>query len=192
MMKELGATPVAITSSEIYEAMQRGQADCTVGSPAWLTSYTLKDVVKSILDLPLGTYHGALVYNMNMKTWMSLSGEERTAIIKAMPGLVSRIVHAYESESEDAINEAKSGNGVELAMPGADLLAKLKAHRQGEKARVIAKAEEDGVKNAEQMIDKFLGLITKWEGIVAETGGDQAKYEKALWDNIYSKLSADS
>lgn len=192
MMAKLGATPVSITSSEIYEAMQRGQADCTVGSPAWLTSYSLKDVVKSILDVPLGTYHGALVYNMNLKTWNSLSGEERTAIIKAMPGLVSRVVHAYVDEGNDAIEAAKSGNGVVLTKPGADLLAKLKEHRAGEKERVIAKATEDGVDDADELIGKFLNLIKKWEGIVAEIGDDPAAYEKALWDNIYSKLSADS
>lgn len=192
MMKDLGATPVSITSSEIYEAMQRGQADCTVGSPAWLTSYSLKDVVKAILDVPLGTYHGALVYNMNQKTWSALTTAERQAIIKAMPGLVSRIVQAYNDESKDAINAAMQGSGVVIVKPGADLMTKLNAFRKGEKARVIAKAEEDGVKNAEEMIDKFLALIEKWKGIVAETGDDTAKYEKALWDNVYSKISADS
>lgn len=192
MMKELGATPVSITSSEIYEAMQRGQADCTVGSPAWLTSYSLKDVVKAILDLPLGTYHGALVYNMNMKTWKSLSGDERKAIIKAMPGLISRIVFAYEQQSNEAIEAAKHGSGVQMVKPGADLVAKLEAHRKGEKARVVAKAEEAGVKDAAGMIDDLLALRKKWQGIVAETGNDPAKYEQALWDHVFSKLDPES
>lgn len=192
MMKELGATPVSITSSEIYEAMQRGQADCTVGSAAWLTSYSLKDVVTAILDVPLGTYHGALVYNMNMKTWRSLSSDERKAIIKAMPGLVSRIVHAYNDDSNAAIDAAKSGGGVEILAPGADLVARLDAHRKSEKARVVAKAEEAGVDDAEGMIDQLLALRDKWKGIVAETGDDPKKYEQALWDHVYSKLDPDA
>lgn len=193
MVKALGGTPVGITSSEIYEAMQRGQADCTVGSPAWLTSYTLKDVVKSILDLPVGTYHGALVFPVNANTWKSLTMDQKKIFVAAMPGLVARIVFAYEKESADAIHEAMSGGtDVELTKPGADLVAKLDEHRNGEYDRVLAKAKEDGLKNPEKMIGEFLSLIKKWEGIVAETGDDQAKYEKALWDNVFSKLDLKS
>jgi TRAP-type C4-dicarboxylate transport system substrate-binding protein len=76
-IEALGGAPVSLTSAEIYEGMQRGQIDCTVGSLAWLTSYNLIDVVTDIVDLPMGTYHGAMVFDMNVDTWEALSEEQR-------------------------------------------------------------------------------------------------------------------
>ncbi len=44
----MGATPVNVTSAEIYEAMQRGQVDCAMGPQPWLKSYSLWDLAKSV------------------------------------------------------------------------------------------------------------------------------------------------
>ncbi|WP_346908610.1 hypothetical protein [uncultured Roseibium sp.] len=92
-LKDIGAVPVSVPSSEVYEALQRGQADCTIGSAAWLKNYNLKDVITYVTDLKVGTYFGALAFDMNTDTWNGLSVDERKAIVKNLPGITRRMGH---------------------------------------------------------------------------------------------------
>ena len=106
LAQHLGGTPVGVTPSEQYEAMQRGQVDCTLGSTAWLDSYNLKDVVKTIVDYPLGAYFNAMTMNINLDTWNGLTKEQRDAMVKNLPGLVAGVVYAYIDEGDKAIAAA--------------------------------------------------------------------------------------
>jgi TRAP-type transport system periplasmic protein len=182
-----GMTPVSVTTAEMYEAMQRGQADCTLGAKAWLTSYGLKDVVKSVVSTPNGAYFGALFMNMNKDRWDSLTKDERAAIIKNLPKLVSDTVYSYMADGEKSLAEAVKKGAVVNEADDA-LKASLAEFRKGEIAASIAKANKAGVKNAEDIINRFLASVEKWNKIVADTGGDQAKYEAALWTEVFSKL----
>ncbi|SLN67133.1 C4-dicarboxylate TRAP transporter substrate-binding protein [Oceanibacterium hippocampi] len=187
LASELGGTPVSISAGEMYEALQRGQADCTLGAAAHLKSYNLQDVIKSVVDLPLGTFHGVLAFPINAGTWRDMTKDEQRALIKAMPGLVSRLVVGYEDESAEALANAKSNN-VSVLKPGPDLVAKVAAHRKGEYDRVLAYAKDAGVEDAEQMVDRFIKLVDKWEKLVIGFDREPAKFEEALWEHVYSKL----
>ena len=85
LAKALGGTPVSITTAEMYEGLQRGQVDCTIASADWLDSYNLKDVVQTIVDMPIGGYFGLQVMNLNKNRWEELSDSERTVVLKNMP-----------------------------------------------------------------------------------------------------------
>ncbi len=183
----MGGTPVSITSSEIYEGMQRGQLDCTLGSPAWLKSYNLKDVVKSIVNLPMGSYFGALIYDMNAKTWKGLPMAQKKAIVKHLPKLVSDIVTKYKSDSDTAIANAAAA-GVKLTAADPALLKLIAEHRKGEFARVSKKAAKAGIKNPEALLTTFFAKVDKWNKIVKSINGDPVKYQQALWDEVFSKL----
>src|SRR3546814_16737738 len=58
LVAALGGTPVNITRAEIYEALQRGQADCTLGPLPWLKSYPLWDRVKYVSPEPFANSPG--------------------------------------------------------------------------------------------------------------------------------------
>merc|ERR1712091_254499 len=91
MMQGMGDTAVSITSAEMYEAMQRGSTDCAVGPAAWLTSYNIKDFVKSVVSTPLGVYFGTMVLTMNADRWDGLDDAWKKAIIDNIPQMTADI-----------------------------------------------------------------------------------------------------
>jgi hypothetical protein len=66
--------------------------------------------------------------------------------------------------------------------------ALLASHVAGEQARVIADAEKRNVADAAALVKTYTEKLDKWRRIVADTGGDRAKYEEALRREIFSKL----
>ncbi|MGM0585121.1 MAG: C4-dicarboxylate TRAP transporter substrate-binding protein [Pseudomonadota bacterium] len=188
LMEKMGATPVSITSAEMYEAMQRGQADCSVGAAAWLTGYNIKDFVATVMADPLGAYIGSGLMNMNMDTWEELSVEHRQAIIDELPQLVADVMWAYLEEADNAVQIAQEEHGAELVEAGPEFKAQLEEIRATEWDEAIAQGEEDGVENARQVVEEFREIADKWRGIVAKIGDDKAAYAEALDREIFSKL----
>ncbi|MEC9435468.1 MAG: C4-dicarboxylate TRAP transporter substrate-binding protein [Pseudomonadota bacterium] len=187
LMNTLGATAVSVTSAEMYEAMQRGQADCSVGSAAWLTAYNIKDFVKSIVSDPLGAYIGSMVMNLNQDVWDDLEENEQAAIIDGLPDLIANIQWAYLAEDSEAIAAAEAA-GAKVYPADKDLADKIAEIRPGEYAAAAEQGKIDGIENADEIIQGYKTLVDKWRGIVAETGGDKAKYAEALRTEIFSKL----
>lgn len=186
MFQNMGAVPVSITAGELYEAMQRGQVDCAAGSAAWLDGYSLKDFVTHIVSTPMGAYFGAILMNVNIDTWESLSPGEQTAFKAAMPKMIGDVQFNYDNENEKTL--AGEGHNAAVVEADAALNAAIAKARAEEFAAVEAEAKEKGVDGASEAIAAFKESIEKWRGIVAETGDDQEAYEKALWDEIFSKI----
>lgn len=186
-VQAMGGAPVSLTSAEIYEGMQRGQIDCTYGSLAWLTSYNLIDVVTDIVDLPVGTYHGAMVFNMNVDSWSRLSGEQRSIILDGLAGLSRRIVESYDEEAATARAMAVE-NGIRFHAPDQSMTDLLAAYRDGEPKRVIAKAEEAGVQDAGALAAQFKVKVEEWSRLVTDISHDPDRYEMLLSERVFSKL----
>ena len=187
-IRALGATPVSITGAEIYEALQRGQVDCTVGAEAWLRSYNLKDAgVKYVLDLPMGTYHGASLMNVNLDTWDSFSDEEKAAIKSGIPRLTRNVLESYVTETE-SVRSQYTQQGVEWVKPGQDIVDFLADFQKKEVENIKADVTEKKIKGGVEVIDRFLANLSKWEKIVNEEAqGDFDKLEAAMVREIYSK-----
>jgi TRAP-type C4-dicarboxylate transport system substrate-binding protein len=182
-----GAVPVSVTVAEMYEAMQRGQADCTIGAYAFLTSYGLKDLVKSIVETPIGGVFSAFVMQMTEDRWNDLSEAEQDVIIKNLPKLVADINFSYYEAGQAAAAEAKEA-GVAFYQMSDDMKASFDEFLKGEIDISIDKATKAGVKEPKVIVDALLENVEKWKGIMAEIGMDREKYAEALWNEIYSKL----
>lgn len=182
-----GAVPVSITTAEMYEAMQRGQADCTIGAYAWLNSYGLKDLVKSIVSTPIGGYYSALVLHMADDRWDGLSAENKAVLLKEIPQLIADINYSYTESGNVAADEAKAA-GVSFYEMDEGLKVKLDDFRSGEIAYTVEKATAAGVEDAQAIVDALLENVAKWKEIMARPDMNRDAYAKALWDEIYSKL----
>lgn len=183
----VGATPVNITSAEMYEALQRGQVDCTTINIPALTNYSLSEVAKYVIDQPVGTFHGAIVYDVNLNTWNSLSDDERKAMIDNLPMALAGLIEGSYAENK-AAREAGTAAGVVFGKPDDALVAHLDTYRKSEVERAIALGTDRGIEDPAAMLAKFQELIAKWEGIVKEVDGDMEKYAEALRTNIFDKV----
>lgn len=187
-LKHMGMVPVNVPSTETYEAMQRGQVDCTSGSDAWLKSYTLWDVAKVVTDFPIGTYHGNLVLGISVEAWNGLSPKGKQAIRKNLATLATDSAFGYEQEKAEA-RKGAAEKGVKFVKPGKDFVDAYNEYSKGEVERVIVAAEKAGLKNARAVVADYLKTIAKWEKIVASTKGERKAYTEALDREIFSKLN---
>ena len=185
--KAAGANPVSTVPSEVYEAIQRGAVECAIAGGVWLKSYNLSDVVKTVVDQPLGQYNASLVMAVSRDGWRRLSPPQRQAMIDALPFLVAEASQLNLEETSRAFQEAAL-KGIRRTAPPADLKALLVSHVAGEQARVISDADKRGVLNAAVLVKTYTEKLDKWTRIVAETGGDRSKYEEALRREIFSRI----
>ncbi len=193
LVAALGGTPVNITSGEIYEAMQRGQIDCSLGPVPWLRSYSLWDMAKFVTSSGAGTYHGTNFINIRTDTWKKLSAKERKAMTDGLPHATRLIAEAYEKDDDNVLAESKS-KGVELVEATPALESAIAAFRDKDIQRVIETAKSRGVKNAEEIVEQFKRNVELWTKLVTEIGTgtwDEAqwnKYEALLQSQVFSKV----
>lgn len=185
---KLGGVPVQMDAGELYEGMQRGQLDCVLGAPGWLKSYNLSDMVKGIVDLPLGVFHGIAFYNMRQSVWDELSAAEKKAIIGNLAQLVRDVSVLYVAENDEA-RKIAAEKGITYHKPDPRIEGLLAEHIKNENDRVIAKAKKDGVTDAEAMLKAYSESVDRWQKIVAEGGRDPDKFQQALQERIFSKLA---
>ena len=186
--KSLGAVPVRINSAEGYEALERGQVDCIVGSLAWLKSYSYWDVAKHVVDMPLGTYHTALFFDLRTDVWEGLSKSEKQVIIDRIPAMTARAATLYLELDADIEKTGAAEHGIKFAKPDSKMAEMFQAHLKKEVARVVAKGEKRKVPGAEVIVKGYLAKVQKWEKIIAEIGDDEAKFAEALRREIFSKV----
>ncbi|MCZ4366303.1 C4-dicarboxylate TRAP transporter substrate-binding protein [Sulfitobacter dubius] len=187
LMQQMGAVPVSVTTAEMYEAMQRGQADCSTGSAAWLDEYKLGEFVKSMINEPINDYISSGNILFNLDVWNDFSDAQRAAFVEELPAFVAQINFEALSDADKAIEAAKA-NGLKIYEPDDEFKTLIAEFRGGTFADAITTAEGTGVKVADRVVSDFEALVEKWSAIVTDIGMDQDAYEEALRTEIYSKL----
>jgi len=187
LVTELGANPVTTVPSEVFEAMQRGQVECVCSPLDWIPAYGLAEVTGYVIDTPLTHDSSRMPLVMNRNIWNDLSDEGRQAILKNLPFLSAEATANNIAEGEEGRRAAEAA-GVEFGDGGPEYVKAVEAFRKGELDAVLASAKERGVDGAEEIVETYRRNHEKWAGIMAEIGDDRAKYEEALWTEIYSKL----
>ncbi|GAB3673675.1 C4-dicarboxylate TRAP transporter substrate-binding protein [Salinisphaera aquimarina] len=181
-----GATPVSLATSETYEAMSRGQVDCALAGAAYLKSYGLADIVKYIVDMPMGSYMGATFIDMNTERWQALTDDQRKLFIDHAAEAIVNVSNGYDADAEESLTKAHK-DGVKFIEPGAPLTDSYDAYLEKERKRVAALAEKRGVKDPENLVTTYLDLLSQWTKIVEDADGDKATLVEAINKRIYAK-----
>ncbi|MDF1853869.1 C4-dicarboxylate TRAP transporter substrate-binding protein [Pseudooceanicola sp.] len=186
-VKGLGATPISITTAEMYEAMQRGQADCAVGSPAWLDTYNLKDFSKELWSNPLGSYFGVMNWTFNRDVWNDLTDMEKKAFTDNLAQQVGDVTWGYEEDNNNAIATYVAANGP-MTDPDQAFLDAWAEQQEKAVATAIEKGKSAGIPNAEKNVTTYIGLVAKWMKIIEESDGSKEAYVEALQREIFDKM----
>ena len=186
----LGGTPVNVTSGEMYEALQRGQVDCTLINVPALTNYSLLEVAKYVIDMPIGTFHGGHVYNMNTNVWARRSSEEKAAMLGQVPQALANLVEGAIRENTNARQKATEA-GVTFLPADPSLETALAEFQKNELTRVADLARSRGLSDPDPVFATFQEVIAKWDGIVQETGSDWAAYAARIQSEVFDKLPAE-
>ncbi len=184
----LGGTAVNITSAEVYEALQRGQADCALGPIPWLKSYSLWDLVKYVTADGVGTYHGTTFINIRKQVWAKFSEKEKQAFVQPIPKAVRIMAEVYETDDIE-IKKAAIEKGVQWVDPEPSLIQAVEEFRKGDIERVISIAKSRGVKDPEPIVDIFVAAVEKWTQIVADIG--EGEWDESQWDQYEAAIKAE-
>ena len=172
LAQAMGGTAVSMNTSDMVEAISRGQLDCIMGPLAWLKSYPISDIVTHVFNFDIGAFNSVGVLLLNRKVWDKLTADNKRALWHAAPGIAARTtLLGYDGEYLDAINIAKKRNIV-LTGPSPSTVALAKKHAKSEVAAVIASSKKLGVKNPEKITQAYLKNLKKWEKIAKEAGID--------------------
>lgn len=184
----VGGTPITVSAAEMFESLDRGGLDVVVFAPTGLQAYSLWDVAKYNVLLPLGTYHVMSMFTMNQRSWKRLSTEQRQIVLQgAALGSIGTAVSFIERD-KIAITQAKD-HGVTVSQPSADLLKQREAFVESDVDNIVKLAKERyKIDEAPVLIAKYRELLVKWGGIVDQTGGDRQKMVDALQAEVYDKL----
>ena len=110
-LKAHGATPVAVDSSEVYTAMQRGSLDGGVSGLSTIISRKWYEVGKHITAI----HYVPLVYPIqaNLQWWKGLTPQQRAVISKAVANTEKQAVDDIEKEFKKDIRIARQhGNQI--------------------------------------------------------------------------------
>ena len=188
MLAKWGATPVAMPVTDAYEALERGQVDCSTGIETFFMDYSWWDSAKYVLDLPLGGFAGVLNLISDYKL-ENLSDESRAAMMETRASMAAASAYAYYDASSTAREMGIADHGVEYLAPADDIKSALAEAQAAERDEALAQGEKRGAQDPQARIDNAVALMEKWTAILDEIGDDKDAYAQALEREIYSKVS---
>lgn len=185
-VESLGAEPVQMPSSELFEGLSSGVINATYSSVADLKNAQLYDVVKYVTMIDQGVFNAAAMTNASSILWGRMSAEDRAALAHASQYAQTIGVQSWI----DTTNEArKTGEekGVEFITPDEGLKAKAAEFREAHLAGAAATLESRGVKDAAAKIERYKALLAKWEGLVQNVH-TQDELAELRFAEIWSKV----
>jgi len=164
MIKLLGGSPIDITATDTYLAIERGMADGVLCPLAPIRSYKISDAAKNhtIIDLNVGPFWGA----MNKGLWEDLPADIQKVFEETTGEKMARI--SGKTLDEGAAADAKwlkeQGGHTFYVVPDEEKERWLEAVKPIHEAW-IRKAEEAGYKNARAILEDAMRLGKKYAEI---------------------------
>ncbi|MBO6639303.1 MAG: TRAP transporter substrate-binding protein DctP [Roseitalea sp.] len=179
----IGAVPVSTPTVEVFEAMQRGQVECAMGSIFWLQSYSLWDVVDYVLDMPVGQYNNGLILAFNKDRWEDLPDAHREAISASVPAFIAEAAATGTAMAEE-VRAASIERGVVWAEPSAEMRETMQAWFASKRDEVAEYGVGLGVEATPQLLEQVEAKTAEWNARVDALGSDKDAFLAALTEAL--------
>lgn len=124
LVSALGATPLFMSSPEVYEKLSRGVIDGVAFTYEAMTAFNLTDYIKYSMSVPGGIYNTTWFFVINEDKWNEISEEDRAAI-DAISGeaFAERVGKAWNDADDKA--KAEIGDKVDFYQASPEVVAAL-------------------------------------------------------------------
>ena len=189
--ESIGAVPVNVPSSEMYQGVEKGSIDCAVNVASDLKSRSLWDVAKHTTMVPVGLYWSGPMYAYNKDFWKGLSEQDRRVFFNTSAKALGNLYVGYAAAVGTAVSEAAE-HGVTIYQPSEDVLASIATFSQDNLQNVYATARDKyKIENPEALIGKFDDRVKKWEKLFADVDRkDAGAIAKIIKAELYDKIDA--
>jgi TRAP-type transport system periplasmic protein len=192
MFKMAGMVPVGATLVEAVGLLQRGGLDCQHGIHDWLRTFGYGDVVKYVMDYPLGLTGPAIGFYMNRDTWNGFTPEQKKIHLKYAASLSAKqAIGNFILSNEDALNAVIKDKGVQLVKVGNAFDPIADNYKKVQRDANIATAKGFGVADPGKVIDAYEQAVERWRPVSKQVGRDIDKYTDVLNREIFSKIDPD-
>lgn len=187
--ESVGAVPVNVPSSEMYQGVEKGTLDCAVNVASDLKSRSLWDVAKHTTMASLGMYWSGPMWGYNADFWKGLSGEQRKLLFDSHAVALAKLYVGYQAAIDEALTEAKD-HGVTVYEPGQDILDSIDAFAKDNLGNVYETArEKHGIADPEALLGRFDERMSKWSALFAEVDRNDADAIAAIIKaELYDKI----
>lgn len=190
LVESLGAEPVQMPASELFEGLSQGVLDATYSSIPDLKNAGLYDVVKYVTEIHQGVFNGAATTNVSKMLWAKMDAADRKALVAAAQYAQAVGVKGWR-ETEAEARVAGAEKGIEFITPDADLLNAAVAFAKEHLVTVAATLEGRGVTNAAEKVERYKSLIEKWAGLIDKDLSAEGVAELRA-SEIWSKIDLDT
>lgn len=187
--ESIGAVPVNVPSSEMYQGVEKGTLDCAVNVASDLKSRSLWDVAKYTTMAPLGMYWSGPMWAYNPGFWNELSAEDRRVLFDANALALANLYVGYADAVDAALAEAKD-HGVTVYQPSAEVLSSIAEFAAGNLENVYATArDKHGIADPEALFALFDETTKKWDKLLANVDRKDADAIGAIIKSeLYDKI----
>lgn len=185
----VGGIKMSLSANDIYDSLSRGALDANMHPATELVGLNLKDVVKYVTRLPLGTYNGNQ-FNFNTDTWRSLSPELRRDLLDLFAEGAAKAAVEAQAQNDEILDVMAAKEGIEVLEPSPELVAATQEFVRQDMAAMEQMALDNyGIADAGARIETFKGLIEKWRGLIgevdkADVAAVTALYKREIWDKV--------
>lgn len=158
MLRALGAVPLNMPASEMYDALERGVVDGLVTGLSAIKGYRLEQLVKHATLAKF--YVASMIVAMNQQSYKKLSSEDR-ALVDSLTGRRMAMLGAknYDDEADDGLDALKRVKANIYPLTPGETEKWKQATSQMTK-EWIKETESKGLPG-KQVHDKMLSLISK-------------------------------
>lgn len=112
--KALGMSVVAMSATQVHEALQRKTVDGVLFPWEAVESFRLTELVKHHLEVPGGLYASTFFHPLNAKTYNELSESNKAALMRASGVAGAKLMGQYWDEADKAArnNAQERGNAI--------------------------------------------------------------------------------
>ena len=185
----VGAVPVNVPSSEMYQGLEKGTLDCALNVASDLKSRSLWDVAKHTTMVPLGLAWAGPMWGYNKDFWSGLSSKHKRLMFNENAKAMARLYVGYDASVTEALNEAKS-HGVSVYEPSADMMSSIKQFASDNMTNVYSMASEKyNIADPKALFGRFDATMQKWDALFAKVDRNDADaiaaiIQRELFDKI--------
>jgi TRAP-type C4-dicarboxylate transport system substrate-binding protein len=182
----IGAVPVNVPSSEMYQGVEKGTLDCAVNVASDLKSRSLWDVAKHTTMAPLGLFWSGPMWAYNPKFWESISEDDRRIFMNANADALAKLYVGYAGAVTEALDEAKE-HGVTVYQPDEAFLSNISGFAKDNLDNVYETARNKyEIDDPEALLGAFDQTIKKWESLYKDVDRTDANaIAIILKENLY-------
>lgn len=189
--RSVGAAPVNVPSSEMFNGLDKGQIDCAVMGGNELKTRSLWDVAKHVNMANLGPYYAGWQWAMNASSWGKLTDEQRRILLDTIAESTVETELAYIAVGDETIAEAPD-HGVTVYQPSDEIRKSIEDFTTHAREMAIKDGTERfKLKDAEGLVSRFEETYAKWGELLEGVDKTDAQALTALLkENLYDKIDA--